>query len=486
MAELEINGNATGAIKAIGETSKALDGLGRKAKSTNVAPDGSSVRRLSSDVKALEAAGRVAGGRFGELTGALGDFTDIAEVGLSPISAVGIGIGLMGTAAVGAVAGMVALTRSAIDVATETGRMNIDLLGAQRAMEAASMASDALTIQLGTYTAGAVEKLGYAFVGLASEAGKAAEALSEKALSFEAQVAFQALEQVSPSVYFLGTGLSALAAQGKQAAESLRDVGGATNDLENQQALLESLGMFEPKDVTTGREREQAAARRRAEQERAEAARRQAEMERAEAAAAAEADRQETAYIARRKAELADMLGARQAAHDFQMRLNREDRDEKARTAEEDARLAKEAMDRAAEVARQWEDSYAIQRDAAQTTANAAIDLLGLVLGESKEAAIAMLVLRKAQAIADIIISTQVASAQATAQLGVAAPPAVAAIQAAGAAQVAVVAATGIAEGVALGAQPASQQGQTNNFTLVVDGMPRRNAVRQRGPVGQR
>jgi len=79
-----------------------------------------------------------------------------------------------------------------------------------------------------------------------------------------------------------------------------------------------------------------------------------------------------------------------------------------------------------------------------------------------------------------------VAATRAVAELGpIAGPPAAALIVAGGILAGTTVLAQGIAEGAALG-QQGSQAPTTNNFTLVVDGLPRRNAVRQRGPAGQR
>jgi hypothetical protein len=154
------------------------------------------------------------------------------------------------------------------------------------------------------------------------------------------------------------------------------------------------------------------------------------------------------------------------------------------RSAQQDE-AAQRSVETAEMVARQWAQSYAIQREAAQTSANAAIDLLGMLIGESREASIVMLAIRKAAAIADIIIATQVASAQAAAQLGIASPPAIAAIQAAGAAQIGIVAATGIAEGVGIAAS--GQQGAPNQtFNLVVDSRAVRGGVRQHGTAGRR
>lgn len=456
MAELEINGNATGALRAIDQTSKALDGLGRKAKATDVSPDGRKIRGLTSDVKALEAAGRVLGGRFGEATGALGDFADVAEAGLGPISALGIAVG---AAAVGwgALAyGTVSATNAAISYGRANNVMTAGLRDAERAMEGVSDAAGALTYDIGDLLAPGVAKAGYAFVGLIAAMRETVGAISDMADSRVGKLALAYFDLDVP-VELAAMAFGALEERGRAATAALEDQRIAATDLfKAYEGAPSNINPGSNRPTMPGAPAEQPYDQ------------------------AAEQERIRLEIIrGLRQADLDDLRAYETEAADIQMQSLAET------LAAEDA-AASRSREIAAEVARQWEDSYAIQRDAAQTTANAAIDLLGLVLGESKEAAIAMLVLRKAQAIADIIISTQVASAQATAQLGVAAPPAVAAIQAAGAAQVAVVAATGIAEGVALGAQPASQQGQTNNFTLVVDGMPKRNAVRQRGPVGQR
>lgn len=457
MAELEINGNATGALRAIDQTSKALDGLGRKAKATDVSPDGRKIRGLTSDVKALEAAGRVLGGRFGEATGALGDFADVAEAGLGPISALGIAVGAA-AAGWGALAyGTVSATTAAINYGRANNVMTAGLRDADEAMRAVSESAGALTYDIGDLLAPGVAKAGYAFVGLIAAMRETVGAISDMADSRVGKLALAYFDLDVP-LELAGMAFTSLEERGRAATAALEEQRIAATDLfKTYESAPSAVNPGSNRPAMPGAPAEQ----------------------RAPYDQAAEQERIRLEIIrGLRQADLDDLRAYEAEAADIQMQSLAE-----TMAAQQ---AATEAARRAAEEeARQWEDSYAIQRDAAQTTANAAIDLLGLVLGESKEAAIAMLILRKAQAIADIIINTQVA-ASAALSLGPAAPAAIAAIQAAGAAQVAVVAATGIAEGVALGAQPASQQGQTNNFTLVVDGMPRRNAVRQRGPVGQR
>lgn len=494
MPTLRLDGDASGAEQAIEDAARALEELNQQAKRTKIVPDSAGVKRLEGDVRSLEAAGRILGGRMGELTGILGDFNDIAQAGISPMGLMAGAIAGIGVAAVGTVAGMVALTRNAIELNRETGVVDQRLNEAAVAMAAVSDRATDLAIEMGSATAPAVTKLSYSLLGLTEASLDAATAMGTGAadgLGFALSETLDVLRQKNVAVALLAGGLDMLAERGREAAAA---VGGITNpnDSLTGTAMMQALGLVatneEEKAYFAEKKQREKDAQADREREREKNLRAEIEQRTREAQAfAAGAEQYRQVWREAYKGRLADADAMweqqQQDSADALALIATESKASDEAWEKEKAKLSEKAK-AAADLADQWERSYAIQRDAAQSTASAAIDLLGMIIGESKEASIIMLAIRKAQAIADIIISTQVASAQATAQLGVAAPPAVAAIQAAGAVQVGIVAATGIAEGIAMGQQ--SQQAQTNNFTLVVEGMPKRNAVRQRGPVGQR
>lgn len=448
--------------------------------------------RWESNIRSAEAAGRLFGGRMGELTGAVGDFSDILENGLTPLGATGLAVTAIGVAAVGSVAGMVQLTQAAIDIARETGQMNAELLDAERAMGSVDRATQSLILSMGTRAAPAVASMSFALSGLITVADDTATAVGDATPDSLGSVLLAQSALTYPmttaAVMGLAKAYGALEERGRAAAQEQANVQKQLTEF----GLLQGLGM-EPTVQAAARirEQQQAEARRGAEQARAEAARRAEEARR------------------ERERGLGEQTAAAQAAHDFALKLERERAEANAAfiagaqglqfqslaetmAAEEEANAARvEAARRAADlVAQQWEQSYAIQRESAFTAVNAAIGLLSDLVGENREAAIAMFAVRKAAAIAEIIVATQVASAQATAQLGVAAPPAVAAIQAAGAVQVGVVAAQSVAEGVSTFG-PGTQGAQSNTYNLVVEGRAVRGAVRpfgtsSRRPAGQR
>jgi hypothetical protein len=436
-----------------------LDAARRSAAKLQDELDRRGVRSFSNDVRALEAAGRILGGRIGEASGALGDFNDIVDAGIGPVSALGIALGATAVGW-GAVAyGAVSATSAAIDYGRANNVMTDGLRDAEAAMEGVSQAAAGLTFEIGDVLAPGVASAAYAFIGLIAAMRETVGAISDMADSRVGQLALAYLDLDVP-LELAGMAFGALEERGRAATAAMEEQRIAAQDL------------FKVYDAESAKANGTNRASNRPAMPGAPVA------QEAPYDQAAEQERIRLEIIrGLREADLKDLQAYEAEASAIQF-LSLEER-----TAQQDE-AAQRSVETAEMVARQWEQSYAIQREAAQTTASAAIDLLGLIIGESKEASIVMLAIRKAQAIADIIISTQVAAAQATAQLGIAAPPAIAAIQAAGAVQVGIVAATGVAEGIAIGQQ--GSQATTNNFTLVVDGLPRRNAVRQRGPAGQR
>jgi hypothetical protein len=494
MAILRIDGDSSGAEKAIEDAARALEELNLQAKRTKIAPDSAGVKRLEGDVRSLEAAGRILGGRMGEITGILGDFNDIAQAGISPMGLMAGAIAGIGVAAVGTVAGMVALTRNAIELNRETGVVDQRLNEAAIAMAAVSDSATQLAIEVGSATAPAVTELSYALIGLTEASLDAAKSMgtgASEGLGFALGKTLDVMRQKNVAVALLAGGLDMLAERGREAAAA---VGGITNpnDTLTGTAMMQALGLVatneEEKAYFAEREQRQKDAAAEREREREKALRAEIEQRTREAqefAAGAEQYRQVWREAYKGRLADADALweAQQQDSADAIALISAESKASDEAWGEQQDRLAQEA-EAAKDLANKWAQSYAMQRDAAQTSADAAIELLGTLLGESKEAAILMLALRKAQAIAEIVINTQVASSAALA-LGPAAPPAIAAIQAAGVAQIATVAATGIAEGIGIAAS--GQQGaQNQTFNLVVDSRAVRGGVRQHGTAGRR
>lgn len=445
------------------------------------------ISRWDSNVRAAEAAGRIFGGRLGEITGIMGDFSDVVENGLSPTGAIALAITGVGVAAVGAVAGTVALTRAAIDLANETDQMNGDLLEAEQAMNAVDDAATQLTINLGTRTAGAVASMSFALTGLIDATEKTVDAVGDSTPeglgSVLAASYAVALPKTAAAVYALSEAYGSLEERGRRAAEQQERVALGLSESD----MLNALGLFEDPAAAAGRERAQLQQQRQAEQARAEA-RRLAEEARRE-----------------RERELAEMMDARQSAHDFTLRLQREEASETARLlaetkaiqfktlaevqAEEDAANAdrvEKARATAAELAASWQDAYDAQRAAAFSVADSLTGLLGDLVSENRDASIAIFATRKALAVAEIAVNTAVAASRAVAELGpIAGPPVAAGITAAGVAQGIAVGAMAIGEGISTFGQAQQAQTPTINATLVVEGQPIRNGVRTRR-VGQR
>lgn len=485
MAILSLDGDNSGAIRALAETSEALDRLTRKAAATKIAPDGAKVRSLEGDVRSLEAAGRLLGGRFGEVTGALGDFSDMAESGSLTLGATSLAMAAVAAAAVGTVAGMVRLTQSAIDVANETDAMNAELRDAEVALATVNRETESLILSMGTRAAPAVASMSFALAGLIDVAEDTADAVGEQTpdglgtlLLAQAAVTYP---MTTAAVMSLAQAYGYLEERGRGAAQEQAK---AAKEL-TEGGLLKALGM-ESATSAASRIRDQ----------QAQEARRAADQAEADAQRRAEQARQQ------REREVAEQNAAAQAAHDFALRLERERAAETAELiqgaqglrfqslsetmAAEDAanrEQAAQAAQAAQIVAQQWEQSYAIQRDSAFGAVNAAIGLLSDLVGENREAAIAMFAVRQAAAIAETVVSTQVAAARAVAELGpIAGPPAAVAIQAAGAVSVGVIAAQSVLEGVqTFGGGRRTQAAANQTFNLVVDGNALRGAVRPYG-----
>jgi hypothetical protein len=351
-----------------------------------------------------------------------------------------------------------------------------------------------LAIEVGSATAPAVTELSYALIGLTEASLDAAKSMgtgASEGLGFALGKTLDVMRQKNVAVALLAGGLDMLAERGREAAAA---VGGITNpnDTLTGTAMMQALGLVatneEEKAYFAEREQRQKDAAAEREREREKALRAEIEQRTREAqefAAGAEQYRQVWREAYKGRLADADALweAQQQDSADAIALISAESKASDEAWGEQQDRLAQEA-EAAKDLANKWAQSYAMQRDAAQTSADAAIELLGTLLGESKEAAILMLALRKAQAIAEIVINTQVASSAALA-LGPAAPPAIAAIQAAGVAQIATVAATGIAEGIGIAAS--GQQGaQNQTFNLVVDSRAVRGGVRQHGTAGRR
>lgn len=439
------------------------------------------VSRWDSNVRAAEAAGRIFGGRLGEITGVMGDFSDVVENGLSPTGAIALAITGVGVAAIGAVAGTVALTRAAIDLANETGQMNGDLRQSELAMGAVSYAASGLTIELGTRTAPAVSSMSYALVGLIEAAGDTVDAIGNNTPDglgtvLTAQYALT-YPKTALAVYALAKAYEMLEEKGRDAARAQPAPLPTPKDLGMESAEAMALRIRQRKKVLD----EQAATE----------ARRSADAAAAEAKRAAEQEQRELEAFQFK--ELGTREEAMWQAHQFSMNLQNQRREEAFRTAEEQRKLDEQAVEdartAAEQVARAWESSYSLQREAAFGSINSAIGLISDLVSENREAAIAMFAVRQAAAIAETVVNTQVAAARAVAELGpIAGPPAAAAIQAAGAVSVGVIAAQSVFEGVnTFGGAQQAQVPPTINATLVVEGQPIRNGVRTRSTrVGQR
>lgn len=466
MAVLRLDGDASGAERAIADTAAALDRLEAKARATQVAPDARGVKSLEGDIRALEAAGRVLGGRFGELTGALGDFSDIAESGAGKLGLYGAAVGAVAVGYAALAAGAVKATQAAIDVARETGRMTDELLDAERAFAAVGMASDDAVLALGQQLAPVVTQVTYGLVGLISAVGEAAGAIADFAASPAGKFALY-LSGLDIPLQVASAGLDMFAERGRRVMQAMEDARIASQDL---------FKPFEAAQVDRQRGGGGGVGAQTAEN-------------RAPYDAAVELERIRIETIrGLRQAEFDELQAFADAASEIEFQSLAE-----TMAAEEEANAARvEAARRAADlVAQQWEQSYAIQRESAFTAVNAAIGLLSDLVGENREAAIAMFAIRQAAAIAESIVNTQVAATRAVAELGpIAGPPAAVAIQAAGAVSAGVIAAQAVAEGISTFG-PGAQGAGSNTYNLVVEGRAVRGAVRPFGtsprrPAGQR
>ncbi len=486
MPTLRLDGDSTGLVDAVDRASDALDALDAQAKRTKVAPDSAQVRKFEQDVRGLEAAGRILGGRYGEAAGVLADFSDVLEAGISPATALGAGVAALGLAAVGSVAGMVALTKSAIELNRETGAVDARLVEAEAAMAALDAQTAALTIALGSQAAPAVSSMTYALSGLIDMASDAAEAIGDNTPDSLGTALFASYAVAMPlttaAVMALAKAYEYLENRGRDAAAEVTKPFDMMADLDLPEWVTDTPEAEAGRRASAAKA-EADAERRRQDELRAEIDQRNRLAQ--EFAAGANEYRRlwEEAYKGRLAAADAVWEAQQQDSADMSALLDQQNAESEAAWQAELARLAEEKAE-ADDVAAKWARSYELQRESAFAFADSAINVLETLVGENEAAQIAMLALRKATAIAEIIIATQVASAQAAAQLGIASPPAVAAIQAAGAIQVGVVAAQGIAEGAAI-AQQAQAQAPTINATLVIEGQPQRAGARS-WRVGQR
>ena len=494
MAILRLDGDSSGAEKAIERTSDALSALDRKAKASKIVPDSAGVKRLEGDVRSLEAAGRILGGRMGELTGVLGDFSDVASAGISPLGLVAGAIAAIGVAAVGTVAGMVSLTRSAIDVATETNRMNADLTQAQSAMNAVTYAADGLTVELGTRTAGAVTSMSYALLGLVEATSDAAEAVSDNTPEglgtvLTAQYALT-YPKTAAAVYALAKAYEYLEEKGQDAARAQPVKLPKAGALGMESAEAMALRIRQQAAQIEARDAEKASEERKRQREKD--LRDEIEQRTREAQAfvlGAEQQRQVWSELYKDRLAAADALweAQQQDSADAIAAITAESKASDEAWEKEKAKLAQE-KEAADDLAKSWVASYDAQRAAAFSVTDSISGLLGDLVTDNREASIAIFATRKALAVAEIAVNTAVAASRAVAELGpVAGAPVAAAIVAGGIASGVAVAATAIGEGVSAfgGAQQA--QSTTINATLVVEGQPIRNGVRTRSMrVGQR
>lgn len=498
MPVLRLDGDSSGAEAAIERAAQALADLDRKAKSTKIAPDSASVKRLEGDVRSLEAAGRILGGRMGELTGALGDFADIAQAGISPMGLMAGAIAGIGVAAVGTVAGMVALTRNAIELNRETGVVDQRLNEAAIAMAAVSDRATQLAIEMGSATAPAVTELSYALVGLTEASLDAAKSLGASAtegLGWALGNTIELLRQKNLAVALLAGGLDTLAERGREAAQAMDGITNP-NDTLTGTAMLQALGLVatneEEKAYFAEREQRQKDAAANREREREKALRAEIEQRTREAQAfVAGAEQYRQVWREAYKGRLADADAMweqqQQDSADALSAIAAESKASDEAWEKEKTKLAEEKA-AADDLAKSWVASYDAQRAAAFSVTDSITGLLGDLVTDNREASIAIFATRKALAVAEIAVNTAVAASRAVAELGpVAGAPVAAAITAGGIASGVAVAATAIGEGISTFGGQAQQAPTTINATLVVEGQPIRNGVRTRSTrVGQR
>ena len=440
-----------------------LDAARRAAAKLQDQLDRRGVRNFSSDVRALEAAGRVLGGRIGEASGALGDFNDIVEAGVGPVSALGIALG---AAAVGwgAVAyGAVSATSAAIDYGRANNVMTDGLRDAEAAMEGVSNAASGLTFDIGDMLAPGVAKAGYAFVGLIAAMRETVGAISDMADSRVGKLALAYLDLDVP-VELAAMAFGALEERGRAATAAMEEQRIAAQDL------------FKVYDAESAKANGTNRASNRPEMPSAPVA------QEAPYDQAAEQERIRLEIIrGLREADLKDLQAYEAEASAIQF----ESLDERAAKQAEAAQLSKEAAD---DLAKSWIASYDAQRAAAFSVTDSIAGLLGDLVTDNREASIAIFATRKALAVAEIAVNTAVAASRAIAELGpVAGAPVAAAITAGGIASGVAVAATAIGEGVSNFGSAQQTQSTTINATLVVEGQPIRNGVRTRSTrVGQR
>jgi hypothetical protein len=145
------------------------------------------------EVQQFERVGRVAGGTVGELSGMLADLGDIVEGGITPITAMGLGVGVAAVAVGGlayaagsAATTAAAMVRSVHEAGTATGQAAEDIEAAAKALDVMDAEANRAIATLTSKFAPAVERGATVAIGLTATLDESAAEVSamSEALSY--------------------------------------------------------------------------------------------------------------------------------------------------------------------------------------------------------------------------------------------------------------------------------------------------------------
>lgn len=264
------------------------------------------------EIGQFERVGRIAGGTIGELSGAMADFGDIVEAGISPVTAVGLGVGVAAVAmgaltygAINAAQAAAALVRDIKETGAASGQAAEDIGNAADALDGLNAVSERARVAVGVALAPAVERGAELLIGMAAKI----EATSDRWDTWSNNVAWaaeQAVRWLVPGGQMLSllSDLSEASGFSPTLEGSLQRTADLGAEIVDRQVRLQQLG----KDFQRHLDLEEQALERNARQ----AAEEKRERERA--AADARRQREEAARERERDAVEAIRLAEQQAA----------------------------------------------------------------------------------------------------------------------------------------------------------------------------